>query len=101
MAWGSRDQSGDGAAIVAAPGAGKSVVIEEIYFWTTDPTTSVTVTPKFGTLTFLPMQLSSARPGMSIDRASGKEIRCSNNGAVYLNLGSAVAIQFMCFYNVR
>ena len=101
MAHGARDQSGDGAAIVAAPGAGKRVVIEELYFWTADPATTVTVTPKLGTLTLPAVALTSARTGWTMYRANGQFLQGTDNGAVYLNLGGAVAIAFMCFYNVR
>jgi hypothetical protein len=101
LASGTRDQSGDGAAIVAAPGAGKSVVVKELYFWLIDPDTEVTVTPKLGSaLTLPPVKLTSARSGFSIYRAPGEHIRCAANSAVSLNLSDAVAIGVMCLYDV-
>lgn len=101
LAEGTRDQSGDGDAIVAAPGAGKRVAVKEIYVWLTDPATEVDVTLKLGDLTLPVAGLSSSRGSWGIYRALGEEIVCSDNGAVYVNLGSAVSVGVMCFYNIR
>lgn len=100
LALGTRDQSGDGTAIVAAV-AGKTAAVKEISVWTVDPSTTVTVTLKFGGITFPAVGLSSARHNISIYREHGDEILCGDNQAVYVSLGGAVAVGVACFYDVR
>lgn len=101
MALATRDQSGDGAAIVAAPGSGYSVAVKEITVWLVDPADANVVTLKLGSLTFPAINLSSSRSSFTIYRQSGEEIVCSDNGAVYVNLNGTDIVGVLCSYNIR
>lgn len=100
LATGTRDQSGDGAPIVAAPGVGKKVRVREMYFWLTTLAESNDVTIKLGDLTLPPIPLGSGALAFSMYRALGEHFLCNDNGAVYLGLSGTDEIGVLCLYDV-
>lgn len=100
LSHGTRDQSGDGAAIVPAPGAGKYVIVRELYVWLSSLSSSNGLTLKLGSLTLPTIPLGSGAPAFSMFRPDDEHIRCSENGAVYINLSGTDQVAFMCMYDV-
>lgn len=87
-----RSTSGDGTAVVAAPGASNRVALKELTVFLVDTATTVTVVLKLGDVTYPGVLLNSTRDSVSLGYAADEEFRCSANGAVIVNLSGAVSV---------
>lgn len=87
-----RSTSGDGTAVVAAPGATNRNALKELTVFLVDTTTTVTVVLKLGDVTYPGILLNSTRDSLTLGYPADEEFRCSANGAVYVNLDGAVSV---------
>lgn len=98
---GTRNTSGDGTAIIAAPGANKRIVI---YGWRAQAEVDgdQTVLLKSGSTTIGRVFMSTKAQGIlermsSDDSRVDEKIYCGTNEAVYVNLSASL----LCNYTVR
>ena len=91
--------SGDNT-IIAAPGAGKTIVIDHINFIVT---TAVTVTFKSGSTSLSGAYPFDTKQAMALDNAMQAEkgvITCGTNEAFIINLGGAVQVSGFVRYRI-
>lgn len=97
-AIGTRDTSGDGTAVIAAPGATSRIIIDSIQIQS-ESSTAVTVLVKRGSTT-----IDRVRCGGD---AQGKlevlqyPIVCGYDEAIYVNLSGAVTVNYVIRYRVQ
>ena len=101
---GTRSSSGDGTAVIAAPGAGLRNVI---YYWRAQSEVDGdnTILLKSGSTTIGRVFVSSKGQGVLERMSSGpnemdERIYCGANEAVYLNLSAALQVNYTIRYYV-
>jgi hypothetical protein len=87
-----RATANDGTALAAAAGSGWKWRVEDIAFFLTDPTTTVTCVLKVGTKTFPSVTLNSSRTGFGLAWEAGNGWDGTDDGAIYLNLSGNVSV---------
>lgn len=82
-----RDTTGDGTAVVAAPANGERIRLIELTYWLVDPATENTVTLKLGDMTLPAVKLSAGRGSFAMG-----DYVLEPETAIYVNLSGTAAV---------
>lgn len=100
---GTRNTSGDGTAVIAAPGAGRRIVIHGIQLQA-EADGDQTVLIKSGSTTvyrfFMATKVQGIVRELSGENETDMRIYCGANEAVFVNLSAAVAMNYIIDYYV-
>ena len=97
-ATGTKNGSGDNE-LVAAPGAGKQIVISALVLQN-ESSTATTMILKAGATALLRCLGQNQGDGLALTLAAGRELQLGNNAALNLNLSGANACGYSVLYYV-